>query len=47
MKISIFASLVKARLNSLSIKGSNLVVVRHRIDQLSRQWIYPWAVCEQ
>jgi hypothetical protein len=29
-----------------SLKGSNLVAVRHTIDQLSRQCIYPSAVYE-
>jgi hypothetical protein len=41
MKMSIFASLAKAKLNTESIKGSNLVAVRHTIDHFSRQWPYP------
>jgi len=43
MKMSISASLAKARLNEESINGSSLVVVGHTIDQLSRVWLYPWG----
>jgi hypothetical protein len=38
---SIFASLAKAKLDTGSIKGSNLVAARHTIDQLSGLWTYP------
>jgi len=47
MKMSIFAILTKARLNTESIRDSNLVAVRHTIDQLSGLWLYSWAVYEQ
>jgi hypothetical protein len=47
MKMSIFATSAKVRLNIESVKGSSFVVVRHMIDQLSRLWFYPWAVYEQ
>jgi hypothetical protein len=33
-KMSVFATLAKGRLNTESIKGSKLVAVRHRIDQI-------------
>jgi len=42
-----FATLDKERLNVERIKSSILVAVRHTMDQLSRLWIYPWAVYEQ
>jgi hypothetical protein len=35
MKTSIFATLAKAKLNIESTIGSNLMAVRHMIDQLS------------
>jgi len=28
------------------IEGSSLVVVRHMTNQMSRQWLCPWAVYE-
>jgi len=46
MKMSIIASLAKAKLDTENIEGSNLVAVRHTIDHLSRQWLYPLAVYE-
>jgi len=46
MKMSIFTTLVKAKLDIESIKGSNFMVVRHTISLLSRLWLYPWAVYE-
>jgi hypothetical protein len=36
MKMSIFATLAKAKLDVESIKGSSLVAVSHTIEQLSR-----------
>jgi len=39
--------LSKVRLNAESIKGSNLVAVRHTTIQVSEMWISPWAVYEQ
>jgi hypothetical protein len=36
MKISLFPSLTKEKLDIESIKSSNLVAVRHTIDQLPR-----------
>jgi hypothetical protein len=47
MKMLIFATLAKEKLNTESTKGSSLVAVRHTIEQLSRQWVYPWVVYEQ
>jgi hypothetical protein len=41
------SDMAKANLNMESIKGPSLAVVRHKIDQLSRLWLYPWAVNEQ
>jgi len=41
------ATLAKAMLNTEIIEGSNLVEVRHTINQLSRLWLYACAVCEQ
>jgi hypothetical protein len=38
---------ISTRLDIEIIKGSSLVAVRHKIDQFSRLWIYPWAVYEQ
>jgi hypothetical protein len=38
MKMKIFVTLAKARLNIKSLKGSSLVVVRYKIDQVSRLW---------
>jgi hypothetical protein len=42
MKMSIFVSFARARLVIEGIKGSDLVAVRHMIDQLARRWLYPW-----
>jgi hypothetical protein len=39
MKMLIFASLAKAKLNTESIKGSNLVAVRHMINHLNSRYI--------
>jgi len=36
--MSIFATLVKARLNKESINGSSLVAIRYTIDQISKLW---------
>jgi len=36
MKMSVFATLAKARLNTGSIKDSRLVALGHMSDQLSR-----------
>jgi len=41
MKMSIFATLAKARLKMGSTKGSDLVAVRHTLDEMSRQWLHP------
>jgi hypothetical protein len=46
MKMSILTTLAKARLDIQSMKCSDLVAVRHTIDQVSRQWSYPWVVYE-
>jgi hypothetical protein len=39
MKISIFATLAKAKLDMEGMKGSDLVAVRRTVDQLSKQWL--------
>jgi len=44
--MSILATLAKAKLDIETIKRSNLVAVKHTVDQLSRQWSYPWAISE-
>jgi len=41
MKMSIFASLAKAKLDIETIHGSNFVALRHPIDLLFRQWLSP------
>jgi len=47
MKMSVFATLAKARLNIVSIQVSYLVAVRHMFDHLSRLLLYSWALYEQ
>jgi hypothetical protein len=42
----IFVTLAKAKLDTEITKGSNFVFVRHIIEQLSRQWLYPWVISE-
>jgi len=46
MKISIFATFANAKLDIGSINGSDFVAIRHMIDQLSRLWLYLWALHE-
>jgi hypothetical protein len=45
-KMSMFATLATAKLDTESTEGSNFVVVRHTIDQLPILWLYPWTVYE-
>jgi hypothetical protein len=41
MKMSIFTTLAKAKLDIEGVKGSNLVAVRLTIDELARLRLYP------
>jgi hypothetical protein len=41
MKMQMFATLAKAKLNTENIKGSNFVAVRHTTGQVSKLLLYP------